>query len=51
MSEFIYAVAVSTQPVLWMIHCEICDNEVGTPTDKDSLLELIETEHKKAHNI
>jgi len=51
MSEFIYAVAVSTQPVLWMIHCEICDNEFGTPTDKDSLLELIETEHKKAHNI
>lgn len=51
MSDQIYAVAVSTQPVLWVIHCEICDDEVGTPTENDSLLELLESEHKKAHNL
>lgn len=51
MSDPIYAVAVSTQPVLWIIHCELCEDEIGTPTDEDSLLELIETEHRKAHNL
>lgn len=47
----IYAVAVSTQPEMYVVHCELCDDEFGSPTSEDSLLELIETEHKKAHGI
>jgi hypothetical protein len=50
-SEPIYEVAVSTDPLLWVIHCELCNEEFGTPTDSDSLLELFETEHKKAHGL
>lgn len=50
-SDPIYAVAVDTQPVLWVVHCELCNDEIGTPTDDDELLELFEAEHKKAHNL
>lgn len=50
-SDLIYEVAVSTDPLLWVIHCELCNDEIGTPTDSDSLLQLIEVEHKKAHGL
>jgi hypothetical protein len=51
MSDFVYAVAVDTQPVLWVVYCEICDEELGAPTESDDLLELLETEHVKAHGL
>lgn len=51
MSEAIYEVAVSTDPLLWVIHCELCNDEFGVPTDDDSLLALTEDEHKQVHNL
>lgn len=51
MSDLVYAVAVDTQPTLWVIYCEICDDEFGTPTEDDALLELFEATHKEAHGL
>ena len=50
MSDSIYAVAVSTQPVLWMIHCEDCDMEFGEPSGDDAYLETVESEHGAFHS-
>jgi hypothetical protein len=50
MSDSIYAVAVSTQPVLWMVYCEDCDMEFGEPSQDDAYLETIESEHKAFHS-
>lgn len=47
----IYAVAVSTQPVLWAVHCEICDEEFGEPTEDDEVLEELEVAHKLVHDL
>ena len=47
----IYAVAVSTGPVTWVIHCEICDEEVGEPTTDDSALEELEAAHLSVHGL
>lgn len=47
----VYAVAVSTRPVTWVIHCEICDEEFGEPTEDDLVLEELEAEHMKVHGL
>lgn len=47
--DLVYAVAVGTQPLMWVVHCEVCNDEFGSPTDDDALLELVETAHKKTH--
>ena len=51
MSDPVYAVAVNTQPVLWVIHCELCNDEIGSPTENESILHLLETEHLSAHGL
>lgn len=51
MSDSVYAVAVNTQPVLWVIHCELCNDEFGSPTDNEAILQLLENEHLSAHGL
>lgn len=50
-SDSIYAVAVDFNPILWVVHCEICDEEFGNPTANDEELEDTENEHRKSHNL
>ena len=50
-SDPIYAVAVSTHPVLWVIYCEICDEEFGEPTENEEVLEELEVAHKLVHDL
>jgi len=47
----IYAVAVSTGPVTWVIHCEICDEEFGEPTADEIALEELEAAHLSVHGL
>ena len=50
-SEPVYIVAVGANPLVWVVYCEICDESFGIPTADTALLDLIESEHKKAHNL
>ena len=49
--NYIYAVAVGTQPLLWTIHCELCDEELHEGTADEKLLNKLELSHKKYHNL
>lgn len=51
MSDPVYAVAVNTDPLLWVIHCELCDNEFGDPTDDFKMLDSLETKHLGDHGL
>lgn len=47
----VYAVAVCTGPGLWVIRCEICNEEFGEPTEDDEVLEKLEAEHLSMHGL
>jgi len=50
MSRTVYAVAVSVDPVLWMVHCETCNMEFGEPSQDDAYLDNLESEHEAFHS-
>ena len=46
---FIYSVAVDTDPVVWQVWCENCDDLVDEPTPDGDLIDLRELQHRKFH--
>ena len=46
----IYTVAVDAGPVIWAVHCEICDDIVSDETSDGNLADQYEFEHRKVHD-
>ena len=47
----IYTVAVGTDPLLWAVNCEICNDIVSIETSDDDLIDSLEKEHIEYHSI
>lgn len=47
----VYAVAVNTRPLQWVIYCEICDENIGDHSDNDIYLDAVENEHSLFHGL
>ena len=43
--------AVDSNPMTWVVWCDICDKAVTEPTTNDELLDAQELEHSKTHNL
>jgi hypothetical protein len=47
----IYVVAIDSDPLLWQVFCEICDDLVDEPTSCGDLIDSRELEHMKFHGF
>lgn len=50
LEDLIYTVAVGTDPLLWAVHCEICDDLVTDSIADDNEIDTLEADHIDFHN-
>ena len=50
LQDYIYTVAVGTDPLLWAVHCEICDDLVTDFISDDYEIDKLEADHIDYHN-
>ena len=42
-------VAIDVNPILWVVWCDICEEELTEPTDDDDLIDTLAEELEKTH--
>lgn len=47
----IYTVAVGTQPLLWAVQCDICDDLVTDAIADDDEIDTLEQDHIEFHQL
>jgi len=45
----VYTVAVGTNPILWAVFCEICDENLNDGIQDEAVVDQLEREHQAFH--